>query len=180
MSSMSDRMRNNVLGKVINAVVFQLCWFACVLGGSLWAAGAVALFLMWHSQVIKTHEWRFIIAGTVAGFSIDSLWYFIGVIQFPNYNLAVIPAWLMLLWLAFNCTLQHSLMSFFQRPWLIAVLSAIAAPFSYYAGSVMGAIELSQYGLIAVGLGWGVLMGSLSLAFIKLSSASNTHPQVSE
>ncbi|MEQ3692300.1 MAG: DUF2878 domain-containing protein [Thalassolituus sp.] len=160
-----------MLNKIVNAVAFQLCWFACVLGGSLWAAGAVALFLMWHSQVIKIHEWRFIIAGTVAGFSIDSLWYSLGFIQFPNYNLAVIPAWLMLLWLAFNCTLQHSLLTFFQRPWLIALLSAIAAPFSYYAGSVMGAIELSPFGLIAVGLGWGILMGCLSWIFNKYTPA---------
>lgn len=160
-----------MLNKIVNAVAFQLCWFACVLGGSLWAAGAVALFLMWHSQVVKTHEWRFIIAGTVAGFSIDSLWYSLGFIQFPNYNLAVIPAWLMLLWLAFNCTLQHSLLTLFQRPWLIALLSAIAAPFSYYAGSVMGAIELSPFGLIAVGLGWGILMGCLSWIFNKYTPA---------
>jgi|TARA_B110000211_G_scaffold28291_2_gene28631 hypothetical protein len=161
-----------MLNKIVNAVAFQLCWFACVLGGSLWAAGAVALFLMWHSQVVKIHEWRFIIAGTVAGFSIDSLWYSLGFIQFPNYNLAVIPAWLMLLWLAFNCTLQHSLLTFFQRPWLIALLSAIAAPFSYYAGSVMGAIELSPFGLIAVGLGWGILMGCLSWIFNKYTPAA--------
>ena len=160
-----------MLNKIVNAVAFQLCWFACVLGGSLWAAGAVALFLMWHSQVVKIHEWRFIIAGTVAGFSIDSLWYSLGFIQFPNYNLAVIPAWLMLLWLTFNCTLQHSLLTFFQRPWLIALLSAIAAPFSYYAGSVMGAIELSPFGLIAVGLGWGILMGCLSWIFNKYTPA---------
>ena len=160
-----------MLNKIVNALAFQLCWFACVLGGSLWAAGAVALFLMWHSQVVKIHEWRFIIAGTVAGFSIDSLWYSLGFIQFPNYNLAVIPAWLMLLWLAFNCTLQHSLLTFFQRPWLIALLSAIAAPFSYYAGSVMGAIELSPFGLIAVGLGWGILMGCLSWIFNKYTPA---------
>lgn len=160
-----------MLNKIVNAVAFQLCWFACVLGGSLWAAGAVALFLMWHSQVVKIHEWRFIIAGTVAGFSIDSLWYSLGFIQFPNYNLAVIPAWLMLLWLVFNCTLQHSLLTFFQRPWLIALLSAIAAPFSYYAGSVMGAIELSPFGLIAVGLGWGILMGCLSWIFNKYTPA---------
>ncbi|MFT6422522.1 MAG: hypothetical protein ACJA2K_001248 [Thalassolituus sp.] len=161
-----------MLNKIVNAVAFQLCWFACVLGGSLWAAGAVALFLMWHSQVVKIHEWRFIIAGTVAGFSIDSLWYSLGFIQFPNYNLAVIPAWLMLLWLAFNCTLQHSLLTFFQRPWLIALISAIAAPFSYYAGSVMGAIELSPFGLIAVGLGWGILMGCLSWIFNKYTPAA--------
>jgi hypothetical protein len=160
-----------MLNKIVNAVAFQLCWFACVLGGSLWAAGTVALFLIWHSQVVKTHEWRFIIAGTVAGFSVDSLWYSLGFIQFPNYNLAVIPAWLMLLWLAFNCTLQHSLLTFFQRPWLIALLSAISAPFSYYAGSVMGAIELSPFGLIAVGLGWGILMGCLSLIFNKYTPA---------
>ena len=160
-----------MLNKIVNAVAFQLCWFACVLGGSLWAAGAVALFLMWHSQVVKIHEWRFIIAGTVAGFSIDSLWYSLGFIQFPNYNLAVIPAWLMLLWLAFNCTLHHSLLTLFQRPWLIALLSAIAAPFSYYAGSVMGAIELSPFGLIAVGLGWGILMGCLSWIFNKYTPA---------
>ena len=160
-----------MLNKIVNAVAFQLCWFACVLGGSLWAAGAVALFLMWHSQVVKIHEWRFIIAGTVAGFSIDNLWYSLGFIQFPNYNLAVIPAWLMLLWLAFNCTLQHSLLTLFQRPWLIALLSAIAAPFSYYAGSVMGAIELSPFGLIAVGLGWGILMGGLSWIFNKYTPA---------
>lgn len=156
---------NPVLSKVINAVAFQLCWFACVLGGSLWAAATVAVFLIWHAQVIQKYEWRFIIAGTLAGITIDSLWYTLGVIQFPNDNLLFIPPWLMLLWLAFNCTLQHSLITFFQRPWLIASISAIAAPLSYYAGAAIGAIELSDNGLVAVGLGWGLLMGGLSWAF---------------
>lgn len=161
-----------MLNKVINAIAFQLCWFACVLGGSLWAIGAVAIFLAWHSQVIKPNEWRFIIAGTIAGFSVDSLWYALGLIQFPNYDLAVIPVWLMLLWLAFNCTLQHSLLTLFERPWLIALLSAIAAPFSYYAGSVMGAIELSSYGLLFVSLGWGALMGALSWVYCLVQERS--------
>jgi len=151
--------------KLINAAGFQVCWFACVLGGSLWALPAVILFMSWHQQIADRREWLLIATLTAAGTLADTLWYQIGILSFPDYDLPVIPAWLALLWLAFSATLLHSLYIFFSKAWLIAPLSAVAAPFSYYAGQRFGAIDISDGGLFIVAASWGTLMLLFSIAY---------------
>ena len=106
--------------KVINAVAFQLCWFACVLGGSLWALPAVLAFMIWHRKVATKEEWLFISVLSLSGIALDTLWYQLGVFSFDNYTMPVIPAWLALLWLAFSATLLHSLHTIFSRAWHLA------------------------------------------------------------
>ncbi len=144
--------------KVINAVAFQLCWFACVLGGSLWALPAVLAFMIWHRKVATKEEWLFISVLSLSGIALDTLWYQLGVFSFDNYTMPVIPAWLALLWLAFSATLLHSLHTIFLRVWLIVPLAAISAPVSYYAGQKFGALTLGPDALWIISASWGGLM----------------------
>lgn len=150
--------------KIINAVGFQLCWFACVLGGSLWALPAVLAFMIWHRQVATKAEWLFISILSLCGIALDTLWYQLGIFSFDSYTMPIIPVWLALLWLAFSATLFHSLQIVFSKVWLIVPLAAISAPISYYAGERFGAIILGPDALWIISVSWGGLMLLASLA----------------
>ncbi|MEK9713337.1 MAG: DUF2878 domain-containing protein [Thalassolituus sp.] len=155
--------------RLINALAFQACWFACVIGGNLWGAITVGLFFAWHQRVSSRFEWLLIVVIAGAGSALDTLWYQLGLIGFPDYELVVIPVWLFLLWLAFAATLLHSLDYLFSRPIFIALASAIAAPISYYAGHRLGALETDTQGLLTIALSWAVLMGVAALISQRLS-----------
>jgi hypothetical protein len=154
---------------LVNAAAFQACWFACVIGGSLWALPAVILFMVWHQRVADKREWILISVLTLCGIAIDTLWYQIGLIQFPNYSMPVVPVWLALLWLAFSATLMHSLAVFFSRPWLITPVAAIAAPVSYFAGERFGSITLADNSLWVIAASWAGLMLVFSVAHKNLT-----------
>ncbi len=148
-----------------NIIGFQLSWLACVIGGSVWGAVTVALFLLWHLRCLLPGEWRLMTVLTGVGVLMDTLLYHLGVLQFPGYEGGLIPIWLMLLWLAFTATLLHSLQVMFVRPWLIGLVAAVSAPLSYYAGSRLGAVDLSEYGVWIIGLSWGLLMLCAALLY---------------
>lgn len=149
---------SNKQALVINAVGFQLCWFACVLGGSAIALPTVALFLIWHRTLARTHEWRLIAGITLAGTALDSIWLNTGVLAFSEYDLPVIPLWLALLWAAFAATLLHSLQWLSRRPLLLAAGSAISAPVSYFAGDRVGVLSTDTTGLLLISGAWAILM----------------------
>ena len=152
----------NKLALPLNVIGFQLSWIACVAGGNLWAVPVCAVFFVWHWQVKKPAELALITAFALTGIIFDTALYQAGLVTFPDHNLMVIPFWLMLLWVAFACTLRHSLGWMLARPWLAAVLGAIAAPWSYYAGELLGAISVSPAALLLIGIGWGMLLFSIA------------------
>jgi len=147
---------------LLNALAFQLCWFAAVMAGDFAAVLAVGLFVLVHMWQVKPGEISLIICVTVAGAGWDTLLLNIGMIRFPDHNLYLIPPWLLLLWLAFAMTLRHSLHWCVRRLWLAIPLVAIAAPLSYFAGARLGAIELNAYALLLISAGWAVLMAVIS------------------
>ncbi|QQD20789.1 DUF2878 family protein [Venatoribacter cucullus] len=81
---------------------------------------------------------------------------------FAGHSAALIPLWLMLLWLAFACTLRHSLDWLLRKPWLAVLLGLTAAPWSYYAGDLLGAVDAAPVALIMIGIGWAMLMFSMA------------------
>ncbi|MDF1762102.1 MAG: DUF2878 domain-containing protein [Oleibacter sp.] len=160
--------------KIINFIGFQVCWFACVFGGTLWAAPLVTLYMLIHTRFANGYEWRLMTAISLIGIAIDMLWHTLGLTAFPDTQSPLIPIWLMLLWLAFSATMLHSLNHFFTRPWLIGLLSMVSAPLSYFAGTRAGAIEITNQGYIAIALEWGVLMFLAALLHQKYHSRLST------
>src|SRR5690554_7704503 len=71
----------------------------------------------------------------------------------PEHSSFIIPLWLILLWASFAATILHSMAWLLEKTWLAALLGAIAAPWSYYAGSLLKSIELTSLALISVALG---------------------------
>src|SRR5690606_3392891 len=107
-----------MLALPINVAGFQLCCIAGVVGGNSWAVPVCAAFFVWHWQVLKNGEPMLLAAFAITGVLFDTALYKAGLLSFPGHSAALIPLWLMLLWLAFACTLRHSLDWLLRKPWL--------------------------------------------------------------
>ena len=150
-----------MLKNLINAGLFQLGWFACVLGGnSLWlllAGGALLAHLLWISRSLA--QVRLIAVVCVLGSTVDNLLLNAGVFAFKQPGV-LIPFWLVLLWALLAITLNHCLAWTAKPLWRAILLGAIGGPLSYYAGQRLGAVQFP------LGL-WPTLLG-LSLLWAGL------------
>ena len=150
-----------MLKNLINAGLFQLGWFACVLGGNcLWlllAGGALLAHLLWISRSLA--QVRLIAVVCVLGSTVDNLLLNAGVFAFKQPGV-LIPFWLVLLWALLAITLNHCLAWTAKPLWRAILLGAIGGPLSYYAGQRLGAVQFP------LGL-WPTLLG-LSLLWAGL------------
>lgn len=126
-----------------NALLFQLGWLACVLGGDgPWlavVAVALAVHLAWTSNWAA--EGKLLLSVLLLGCAVDSFLLHLGVFDFGEPR-TLIPLWLALLWLLLATTLDHCLAWSATPWWRGSLLGAVAAPLSYYAGA-----ELADVGL---------------------------------
>ena len=159
--------------RVANAVLFQLGWLACVLGGnSLWlllALAALVIHLRWISSWAA--EGRLILCVVIVGTAVDSVLRYLDVFRFADAS-PLIPLWLMLLWALLATTLRHCL-AWSARPWWLAsALGAVGGALSYYAGGRLAGVQF-PYGeaatLIVIGLLWAGLFPLLHLMARRLA-----------
>ncbi|WP_411390280.1 DUF2878 domain-containing protein [Pseudomonas sp. MPB23] len=150
-----------MLKTLVNAVLFQCGWFACVMGGNgpwlLVGLAALGVHLLWTTTA--SQEVRALLAVTLLGTLIDTLLRTFGVFHFSQPG-PLIPFWLILLWALLATTLRHCL-AWSARPWWRAsLLGAIGGPLSYYAGSQLAGVSFA-YGttptLIGLALLWALL-----------------------
>lgn len=151
---------------IANAVLFQLTWFACVLGGNLVAAISLALFLVVHYYFFSRQgfEWIFLAKISVIGLIIDHALFAFNILDISATQ--SYPLWLHCLWPIFGSTLNHSLYWLDKRPILAALFAGISAPTSYYAGAALSDVSLGQplwISLLVLFIFWAVLFPSLFL-----------------
>ena len=158
------------MAKFWNFVLFQVGWFACILGAAhqqaLWAViGSLAyiIFHIWRSQTPKL-ELSLLLKVLSFGILTDSLLMHLGFIDFKGAwpSPDVSPAWMWTLWLLVATTLNSSLSWLKSKPVLGVVLGAISGPLSYEAGIRLGAANWGS-GSQILGLGlisviWAVAM----------------------
>lgn len=151
---------------VLNGVLFQMTWFACVLGGaagtSIWGFAAVAL-LLGHSAFAGTLSRDMILASAAAavGFLVETFWIRSGVLDYGGAMVA--PVWIVLLWVAVGLSLNHCLSMFQSRPWLGGSLAGLGAPLSYLGGERLGAVSIADpLQLLWISVAWLALF---ALAF---------------
>jgi len=138
---------------LLNALLFQVGWFSCVLGGDLLAVVITATILLVHSQWLmrSSREWLLIALVAVIGISLDSFWSYNGLLQFPGVALGI-PLWLACIWLLFATCLCHSFNWLQQRLLLASLLGAVAGPSSYLAGAAMADVVLGEPQLFSIAL----------------------------
>ena len=159
--------------QIANAVLFQLGWLACVLGGnSLWLLLALAVLVI-HLRWISSWaaEGRLILCVVIVGTAVDSVLRYLDVFRFADAS-PLIPLWLMLLWALLATTLRQCL-AWSARPWWLAsALGAVGGALSYYGGGRLAGVQF-PYGdiptLILIGLLWAVLFPLLHLMARRLA-----------
>lgn len=159
----------------LNAGLFQLGWLACVLGANqpAWLIVAV-LCLGAHILGVAQNrgaECGVILRVAAAGWIVDSALMHAGLFDFGTS--AILPVWLMLLWLLFASTFRYSL-AWSARPlWLSSVLGACCGPLSYLAGARLADVGLplgESLSLTLLALIWAVLLPALHRLAAKASS----------
>lgn len=163
---------------LLNFVVFQVGWFACVLGGAYhlpWV-GTVLVSIIVAFHLMRASQPRAELYLILFAIAIGSLWdsflVFQGWLEYPSGTLIpnTAPHWILALWGVFATTLNVSL-RWLKGRWLIATLSgAIAGPLAYYAGAKLGGVMFTDQltALAALGLGWAILMPALMALSLRL------------
>lgn len=159
----------NRLQTIINFILFQLAWFACVIGASKglpWLGVYVALAVAaWHIRQVAQpkQEMRLILICLLLGGLYDQAILSGGLISYVNSGwgnstIALVPVWILGLWLAFATILNAGLRWLHGRYILAAVLGAISGPLAYIGAEKLGAVTLHGVNsYIVLSLGWAIL-----------------------
>jgi hypothetical protein len=156
---------------VINFALFQLGWFACVLGaahGLPWLGPLVAVAIIaWHLARARQAGPELVLAAgaLLAGAIFDTLLFQTGWIHFSTGVLVAgtAPVWMMALWAIFATSLNVSLRWMRARPGLAVILGLLGGPLAYYSGARLGALTFTAVrpALAVIALGWAVLTPAL-------------------
>ncbi len=132
-----------------NLALFQIGWFASVLGaaqghpfaGPLVVGIAIAIHLRWFGT---KREALLILASAAFGTVAESALSLTGLVSYRSDPVPswLCPPWITAMWANFAMTLRHSLRWLEGRWFLGWLLGAAAGPLAYVAGSRLGAIEL--------------------------------------
>jgi hypothetical protein len=155
--------------KLLNFVLFQLGWFACVLGGayqmplagSLAALVIIAIYLTMVDTSFS--EIKLLSVALIIGLIFESALVSGGLAIYSSGQLIdnMAPVWMILMWPLFATTINQS-MGWMKNLHITAVVlaGAIAAPLAYYAGFKLGAVEFPDItaSLAVISLSWAVLL----------------------
>ena len=185
--------RQHLIGGLIkvfwNLLSTNIGWLACILGAARdhhWLGLVVVpiLFVI-HITAIERRKIRKIfivaLATTAIGFLIDTTLIIVGTVE-PNRWVMSAPfttVWDLLIWANFSLTLNTSLRFLQKRPLAAAVLGAVCAPGTYYAGDRLGALHFSEpifRSLLLVGAMWLFVMPCLSFLAMYLYHPRKTNP----
>lgn len=154
---------------VLNFILFQTGWFACVAYPDRLGPVLVLVFLFVHFALVSQHrftELQFVGLGTVVGALLDGLWFRWGILDDGTGTVLFTPLWLVAIWAIFMTTLSHSLNWISRKIWLAFLFAPFAGSFAYWSASKIGGVELPALApsLIALALGWLVVFPLLLFA----------------
>lgn len=156
------------------SVWFNLAWAACVFGPH-WAS--IASLIVWLVIAYRCSVSITVIIGLAGtGLLMDSLLVVLGVYQFTE---AVIPFWLIVLWIGFAVYLvlmQHRL-NYIPSIWFAPIL-AVFAPLSYWVGTLTGKLlwPMNSFTTIAVVICSWLLYGLLLVAISAKKHQASIEP----
>lgn len=176
---------------ILNIVLFQAGWFACLLLSGIYPVLITAIILCAHYTIVVPKTQRFpetvlLFKALVIGFLLEVFYLYFGILvkvggESPLSLLP--PVWLLLIWVLFATTFRHGLLWLKHKPWLSALFAAVAAPISYYSGAALNtAMDLGEstgVSLLVIAISWALvfpllmlLIGSTKLE-VETSKASN-------
>ena len=164
--------------------MFQIAWFAAVLSasqgypwvGALTMLMAILLHLGRASR--PQPELILVLVCGVIGAIWESVLVALGWVSYPSgtwvANLA--PYWIVTMWMLFATTLNISFGWLKGRPLLAIAFGAIGGPLSFFTGHKLGGVVLVEFqtALIALAIGWGLVMPVLLELADHFDGVSNT------
>lgn len=165
-------MNKNV---IINFLLFQIGWFACVLGAAKqnnWpGVGFLVVFMLWHfSQAkIASKELSLVLIAVLIGGVFDQIMTQNNLLTYQAHSFTALPpAWILALWAEFAMTLNVSLrwmknIKSRGKYWVATLFGAIGGPLAYMGAAKLGAVSLDNLpaSYIALGLGWALITPAL-------------------
>jgi len=158
-----------VIGKLANAIGYQLVWLISVAGaahgmprvGPLAAIGFVLAMFAFGGG--SRDDLRLIPLVLLVGLFVDSGWILCGWIDFaaPWPSTRFAPGWMLGIWLAFAMTLNHSLAFLKRRHALAALLGAVGGPLAYWSAA-------RGFGVVHFDAPLSIVMPSLAIAWAAL------------
>ena len=161
---------------IANFLLFQLAWNCAVFLPAIWDSIIPLCVLLIHLIFIaKAREYLFILLCVAIGVVVDSIFAWLGLLQFyPAVNFAI-PIWLLLIWANFATTFCHSLL-WLQRNFALSfALGFIVGPLTYYLGSMVSIKLTFNYNLWGLLLAYAVVWGLLCALLPKLRPLHKNH-----
>lgn len=151
---------------LVNFILFQVAWFACVLGGARempWVGPVVvAVVAAYHLARTRDPKSELSLLAIAAGIGLvfDSTLTATGWLSYPSgqWHPMLAPYWMVALWVAFATTLNVSMNRFKGRHLLAFGFGAVGGPLAYLAGANLGAVTFNNppMALAALALGWAI------------------------
>jgi hypothetical protein len=153
--------------RLLNLSLYQLGWFACVLGaarGHPWSGAFLGLVLVAaHVALVRrpSQEIELILLAAGIGAVADSAQAALGVVTFRSGSVVpwLCPPWIVVLWMQFATLLRFSLSWVSGRYLLASMLGIVGGPMAFFAGARLGAAELHPnlaFSLGSFAVVWGV------------------------
>lgn len=176
--------RANNMFLIINVLVFQIGWFASVIGsaqGMPWlgpVAALVAVTIHLRAARHPIEELMLVVACGFIGATFDSFLLATGWVGYSSglFSSAFAPYWIITMWMLFATTLNVSMRWMRGKPVLAAAFGFVGGPLAYITGQKLGGITLINplEALVALAVGWAIMMPvlmSLSVALDGMSKA---------
>lgn len=168
--------------QIANLLLFQLAWFAVVLGAAHgfpgWGTACAAAVIGWHLVVSArpATEGALIGCALSIGFVFETLMVELGHVRYASGQPVawLAPYWMVVLWGLFAATLNVTLRWLRGRAALAALLGALAGPLSFASGVRLGAASFvhPDIALALLAIAWGVLLPLLTTLARRLDGVT--------
>ncbi len=170
--------------KIINFVLFQVGWFACVIGAAKqmpWIGVIfMCLFLAWHVSQAKqaSPEIILVIITVIIGAIYDKIMTQNSLLTYQahGWSTALPTPWILALWAEFAMILNVSLRWMRNRSIVAILFGAVGGPLAYIGAARLGAVTIDALPLsyVALSVGWAVITPLL----LKLSERFDGYKEV--
>ena len=161
--------------RLLRIAIFQSLWFVFILkseyGFILPLIALVLIFIdykIFYKELEFKRFFRFTVYITVCGIMVDSILMNMQLISFENWTKTYSHPFMWAIWIIFVPYYQIGLIKLSKNKPLAIFMSLIFAPISYYSGSRLGILEITNmWSFMGIGIIWALFIPSSFLFYEK-------------
>ena len=172
--------------QLVNYTLYQMGWFACVLGAASqrpWTGFLMAMILIGAHlalSVERSLEVRLVVLATTVGAVVEMIQIAAGTYRFTSGTVtdALPPPWLLAMWAQLATTFRFSLRGVVTRPVLAMLFGAAGGPIAFLAGERLGAVTLLPplgLGVLRLSISWAIALVVFSAVVRRVSPERSAH-----